>query len=223
MATDTKSNAEASGVQELIDRLRKEGVASGQTEAEQMLAEARVKSMEMLDAARSEAESILSKARAEAQSISENGKEALRLASRDVMLRLHEACNEEFHDRLKRMVKYKLEDPKLLEQVILEIAGKARPSDSAKDVRVILPSALVSEEDIAKEVKDVQPGSLAAFVLGLTSDVLREGLTFEVSDEPSPGVKVQIVDDDVRLELTDETITALLLQYLVPRYRAVLK
>jgi V/A-type H+-transporting ATPase subunit E len=60
-------------------------------------------------------------------------------------------------------------------------------------------------------------------VLGLTADVLRDGLTFGVSDDPSPGIRIQIIEDDVQLELTDETLTTLLLQYLAPRYRAVLE
>jgi V/A-type H+-transporting ATPase subunit E len=207
MATTTKSNIEASGVQELINRLRDEGVASGQTEAERLLAEARVRSMEMLD---------------QADSIVNNGKEALRLASRDVVLRVHEACNDEFRNRLKRMVQFKLADHKLLEQVILEIASKMRP-ESSQATQLLLSPASVSEEALKKEVSHVQPGSLAAFVLGLSADILREGLTFGVSDDPSPSVRVKLVEDDVQFELTDETITTVLMQYLVPRYRAVLK
>jgi len=222
MATTVKSNLEASGVQELINRLRDEGVASGQSEAERLLAEARVRSMEMLDQAKSESESIVAKANAEAESIVTNGKEALRLASRDVVLRVHEACNEEFRNRLKRMVQFKLADQKLLEKVILEIASKVRP-ETSQATQLLLSPASVPEEALAKEVSNVQPGSLAAFVLGLSADILREGLTFGLSDDPSPSVRVKIVNDDVQFELTDETITAVLMQYLVPRYRAVLQ
>lgn len=222
MATTTKSNIEASGVQDLINRLRDEGVASGQSEAERLLADARVRSMEMLDQAKAESESIVAKARAEAESIINNGKEALRLASRDVVLRVREACDAEFRDRLKRLVQFQLADPALLEKVILEIAAKVRP-ESGQKAQVLLSSASVSEEDLKKEVAHVQPGSLAAFVLGLSADILREGLNFGVSDDPSPSVRVQIVNDDVQFELTDETITTVLMQYLVPRYRAMLK
>jgi len=222
MATATKSNIETSGVQELINRLRDEGVASGQTEAERLLADARVRSMEMLDQAKSEAESIVAKARAEAESIVNNGKESLRLASRDVVLRVREACDAEFRGRLKRMVQFKLADQKLLEKAILEIAASVRP-ESGQESRLLLSSSSTSEEELKKEVSNVQPGSLTAFVLGLSSDILREGLSFGVSDDPSPSVRVQIVNDDVQFELTDETITAVLMQYLVPRYRAVLK
>ncbi len=223
MATDTNSPLHTSGVQDLIDRLRDEGVTSGKSEAERLMAEARVKAMEMLDSAKSEAEQILADARKEAKSIEENGEAALRLASRDVVLRVREACYEEFKVRLNRLVKHKLSDPKLLEQMILEIAAKARPADSGKHFRLVLPAGQVSEQDLQNELKDVQPGSLAAFVLGLTADLLRDGLEFTVSHDNDSGVKIQIVEDDVQLELTDQTITTVLLEYLVPRYRAVMQ
>ena len=223
MATDTNSPLQASGVQDLIDRLRDEGVTSGKSEAERLMAEARVKAMEMLDSAKSEAKQILADARKEAKSIEENGEAALRLASRDVVLRVREACYEEFKVRLNRLVKHKLSDPKLLEQMILEIAAKARPADSGKQIRLALPASHVSEQDLQNELKDVQPGSLAAFVLGLTADLLREGLEFTVSHDNDSGVKIQIVEDDVQLELTDQTITTVLLEYLVPRYRAIMQ
>lgn len=222
MATDAGSMS-GSGVQELIDRLRMEGVASGQTEAERLLADARVKSMEMLDEARAGADALLAGARAEAAAIIKNGEEALRLASRDVVLKVREACYEEFEQRLKRLVQHRLSDQKLLEQMILELAARTRPEESAGKVRLLLPSTHVTEAELASEVSSVRPGSLAAFVLGLTADILRQELTFGVSDDPSPGVRIQLIDDDVQLELTDETIKTVLLQYLAPRYRAIMK
>lgn len=220
MATDTK---QTSGVQELIDRLREEGVAQGQSEAEMLVTEARKQSMTILDDARREAEEIRARARAEAESVVANGNEALRLASRDVMLKLREAFHTEFERRVRQLVGFTLKDRQFLERLILEIARRAMPEDPDKRLSVLLPEGEVSPEELAREVSEVREGSLAHFVLGLAADVLREGLTFGVSDDPSPGVRVQIVEDDVQLELTDETIAALLLQYLAPRFRAILE
>jgi V/A-type H+-transporting ATPase subunit E len=220
MANDT---TQSSGVQELIDRLREEGVAKGQGEADSLITEARKQSMTILDDAQREAEEILAKARAEAESIVENGNEGLRLASRDVILKLREAFHSEFENRVQQLVGFTLKDRKFLEQLILEVAREATPEDPTKRLNVLLPEGEVTEEELAAEVADVKEGSLAAFVLGLAADVLREGLSFGVSDDPSPGVRVQIVEDDVQLELTDETITALLLQYMAPRFRAILE
>ena len=216
MATDTK---QVSGVQDLINRLHQDGVAAGQSEAERLIADARVQAMTILDEARRESEAILAAARREKENIIEHGHEALRMAKRDVILRVREAFYEDFKVRLRRLVQFTLQDRKFLEQLILEIARRAVPDDSK--LHILLPPAEISENELAAEMVQVQPGSLAAFVLGLTADVLREGLTFSVSDDPSPGVHVQIVEDDVQIELTDQTITPLRLQCLVPRYRAI--
>jgi V/A-type H+-transporting ATPase subunit E len=87
----------------------------------------------------------------------------------------------------------------------------------------LLPTAQISEAELKKEVANIQPGSLASFVLGLTADVLRQGLSFDVTNDIDSGVKVQIVEDDVQIELSDKTITIVLLEYLVPRYRAIMQ
>lgn len=217
-------NKQSSGVQELINKLHQEGVATGESQADQIVAKARKESIQILDDARAKADKIMAEAKVEREKFIENGNVALRLASRDVLLRVREACFDEFKERLKRLVGFTLQDRKFLEELILEIASqtKAKLDDPNKRVRVLLPEGVVTQEEIASEVSNVQPGSMAAFLLGLTADVLRDGLTFGVSDSRTPGIKIQIVEDDVQLELTDETLTALLLQYLAPRYRAVL-
>ncbi|WP_442508610.1 hypothetical protein SH528x_000134 [Novipirellula sp. SH528] len=217
------NNQQSSGVQELINKLHQEGVASGEIEAERLVGNARKEAMSILDNARTEAESIITNAKEEREKVIENGNQALRLASRDVRLRVREACYDEFTKKLKRLVGLTLKDRKFLEEFILEVSQKAIPDDPNQPLRVLLPAGTATHDEIAKEVAPVRPDSLAAFVLGLTADILRDGLTFGVSDDPSPGITVQIVDDDVQLELTDETITALLLQYLAPRFRAIME
>ena len=147
----------------------------------------------------------------------------MRLASRDVLLRLREAFHREFENRVRRLVGFTLNDSKFLQQLILEIARRATPEDRSKQLHVLLPADKITAEELAGQAASVRPGTLAHFVLGLAADVLREGLTFGVSDDPGPGVRVRIVKDDVQVELTDETIAALLLQYLAPRFRAILE
>lgn len=217
------TNPSAQGVQELLDKLRDEGVAEGKSQAERLVADARVQAMEILDRAKAEAEKLLSSARGQAAEFEASGKAALRLASRDVILSVREACHDEFRNRLRQFVKHRLSDQKLLEQMILELAAKTRPSESTGKLLVQLPKTQISSEELQKEVRDVQPGSLAAFVLGLTADVLRAGLTFGVSEEDGEGVRIKLLDDDVQLELTDHTITSVLMRYLAPRYRAVMQ
>jgi V/A-type H+-transporting ATPase subunit E len=223
MNDETTPPTSVHGVQALLDKLRQDGVEAGQTEAEQLVAAARVQAMEILDQAQAQAAEILVAARQAAAQYEANGREALRLASRDVVLTVREACHEEFRNRLSRFVAHRLADQKLLEQMILELTARSRPSDDRQRWQVLLPQTHATAEELRREVREVQPGSLTAFVLGLTGDLLREGLTFAVSPDPGAGVRIKLLDDDVQLELTEHTITSVLMQYLAPRYRAVME
>ncbi len=214
---------QTSGVQELIHKLHQEGVATGQSEAQRIVADARREAMQILDDARVEADKLIAAAKLEGEKIVEHGNAALRLASRDVLLRVQEACYDELKNRIQRLVAFTLQDRKFLEEMILEVCRQAKPEDTKKSWRVLLPAGVATNEELAKEVATPQPDSLTAFIFGLTADILRDGLTFGVSDDPSPGIKIQIVEDDVQLELSDKTLTTLLLQYLNPRFRSILE
>lgn len=220
MATETK---ESSGVQELIDRLHDEGVTKGEGEAENLIKQARKQSMEILDQARKEAEEITAKARDDGKRTKESGEEALRLASRDAILKLKEAFHQEFENRVRQLVAYRLKDQTFMERLILEIAGRSVPEDKSQPMQLLLPGDEVTKEDLEGGVADVQEGTLSHFVLGLAGDVLREGMTFGVSDDADTGVKIRLQEEDVEIELTDETITALLMQFMLPRFRAILE
>ena len=215
--------SQSSGVQQLVDRLRDEGVLKGQEEAETLVAEARQKAVQILDEARAEVEEIRSQARADAEQTKQAGEEALRLAARDAVLELRESVNEDFAKKVKRLVSHTLGDQELLRQLILQIARKAMPDESAGPVQVLLPDHLVTLEELRANPEEVAEGTLSHFVLGLSGDILREGLSFDVADDSTPGMRLRLVDQDLEIELTDETITALLIQHLVPRFAAIME
>jgi V/A-type H+-transporting ATPase subunit E len=218
----TTQETESSGVQELIDQLQEQGVERGKQEAERILADARHKADATLREAASEGEKILMLARREAQSIKTAGEDALRLACRDAVLKLQEAIGEDFESKVRRLVSHTLGDQKFLRKLILAVAKKAMPDESEGPIEVLLPESLVTVEDLQANPEEVKEGTLSHFVLGLAGDVLREGLSFGVSGD-TPGVRVRLVDEDVEIELTDETITELLMQHLVPRFRAIMQ
>lgn len=220
MTTDTQS----SGVQELIERLHGEGVAKGQDEAAQLVDEARRQSMKITDDARREAEQILNDARAETERIRHAGEEALRQAARDALLRLQESIREELTVHVRKLVAHKLEDQSFLERMILEVARRSMPQDSGEHVEILLPDTAATVEELSRNPEDASPGSLTQFVLGLTGDAIREGLTFKPAGDHAPGIRVQIVDEDVQIDLTAESISELLMRHvLLPRLAAALQ
>jgi hypothetical protein len=88
--------------------------------------------MHILDEARAEADKIIADARLEREKFVENGNAALQLASRDVLLRVREACLRGIQEPPQAAGWIHAAGPKFLEELILEIARKAQPEHSTK-------------------------------------------------------------------------------------------
>ena len=53
--------------------------------------------------------------------------------------------------------------------------------------------------------------------------MLQEGISFAVSADMPRGIRVQLNDTNVVIDLTEQTVAQLLLQHLQPRFRAILE
>ncbi len=211
-------NNEVSGVQQLIDRLHQEGVDKGKMDAEMLLSEARKEAAAILDGANRETEALRKSAQTDAQQMKSKGEEAVRLAGRDAILSLTEELRSSFEQTLQRLVDDSLQDPSFLRQLILQIAGVAVPSESDTALHVMLLGEVA--DDPASESPE-GGGVLNDLARSLAGQSLRDGLTFEVADSDVPGVRVQVVDQQLEIDLTTATLTHLLLKHLSPRIRAI--
>ena len=122
MAETTKA---ASGVQELINRLRDEGVKAGREKSDQVLREAQQEASRIEAQAKAEAEEMLNKARSEIEAEKVTALESLRVAIRDTELKMEAELKTTFAAHVKRLVSVELRDVKFLRQIILAIAGLA--------------------------------------------------------------------------------------------------
>ena len=207
--------SESSGVQQLIDRLHHQGVAKGKEEADALVTAARQQALEIMDDAKRQADAILQAAREEAERTRRSGEEALRMAGRDATLQLMESLREDFVRRLHHLVEHELEDESFLQQMLLQITQQAVSRDDQDGVHLVF----LGDAD-----SDTYPGgSLEEFARGLAADVVRQGLTFSTEDSENSGIRVQFVGDDLEVDLTEETLTALLMKHLSPKFREILQ
>ena len=171
----------SSGVQELIDRLREQGVEEGNEQAEQLLADARHQAAKLLDQARKEAAETLQHARKEADRFQAAGEQALYLAGRDAVLALKEEISQRFADQVRHLVSHSLSDEQFVERLILEIAGRAVPQDNQQPLELLLPEEMVPLEQLRRHPEEATEGTLSHFVLALAGDLMRQGVTFGVN------------------------------------------
>lgn len=198
------------GVEQLIDRLKSDGVAKGMHEADVIITNAKKQALEIIDAAQREADQIVVAAKDEAERLRKTSGQALQLAGRDAMLKLRESFQLQFENRLRKLVGSSLREPETLRKLILEVAGRNKPDSPGGDVRLLLPHAAGASDP------------LSSYVAGLTSDMLAEGVTFGVGEDVEAGVRVRLGERDVEVDLSDDALAAFLSRFLIPRFRELM-
>jgi len=214
----------ARGVDALIARLRDDGVAAGKAEAEKLKAEAEAQAARIL----SEAEAVAEKKKADAQDAIDRynraGEEALNTAMRDAVLTMKSTLMRQFEQDVQRMVAEHLVEPDMLKQMVLELVARAGQAAAiGEGAKVILPAEVVGTDAITANAEEIQSGALTKYVLGLSKDLLKEGVTLYAAGDLHAGIRAKVGKDGVDLDLSDEAIAALLMQHLQPRFRAVLE
>ena len=212
------------GVEELIDRLRDEGVKSGREEAERVVADAEARARWLVEQAQEEADKLIENARTESQALRSSADDALQVAARDMLLSLRERLTHRFAGEVRRLVSDQLGDKEFLKQLILEIAGRQKEIvDEGDKVEILLPRKALEVGELGKNSGDMQDGELTEFVLGITDTMLRDGVTVRVTDAEDEGISARLVNEEIQVEVTADAVSSLLLEHLQPRFRALLE
>ncbi|MBO9997658.1 MAG: hypothetical protein J7641_01400 [Cyanobacteria bacterium SID2] len=214
----------ASGVEDLIARLRDEGVNNGRTQAEQIVSDAKARAESTIEEAQQEADRIVSQAREEAENLKRAGHEALQVAFRDTNLALKTQLTQRFTGEVQRLVGAETQKPELLQKLILEIAGRVKEEVvPAQQVEVLLPRKVAGLEELSHNPEELEQGILTYFVRLVGQDMLREGIEFGVAKDGRNGLKLRLVNEEVVLDLSDRAIAETILEHLQPRFRALLE
>ncbi len=221
-----QAHSTSSGVDALIERLKEQGIAAGQEKAESIVLDAQKRAEWIINEATLEAEQLIGNAKAEAKAVKAAGEDALKLAARDAFLELRDLLSGSFRRKVMRIVGKKMTEKKFLEKLILTLAGQVRDKtglDQAKHITIQLPENVVGTDELHRNTEELQDGALSHFVVDLATDLLRAGVKLEVSGELDGGLLVQLKDDNIVIDFTDESIAKLLLEHLQPRFHALLE
>jgi V/A-type H+-transporting ATPase subunit E len=213
----------AQGVQELIERIRGEGVRAGRDEAERILREARGQAASLRASAEAEAREMVERARAQIAREHAAGVEALKNAARDAALELRGHVRASFERYVRRLVSTDLQERDFVRSLVLVLAGEAATRYVADhDAEILVSSALAGAADAALPSPAIQE-KIRNAVLGASGAMLREGVELLPADDVSEGARVRLVGQDLEIDLTDTAVTRLLLKHLLPRYRDIVE
>jgi V/A-type H+-transporting ATPase subunit E len=207
----------SSGVQSLIERIRDQGVQAAQDEANRLRSEAKKQASEIVAEALAQADAERAKARAEIDAYQTAALDALHVAVRDTVLELKARVRTRFEEFVKRLVVSATHDMELIRSIVLVLAGQAAEQlIQNKDIEIRISKALLDgEAGFQDEAKQA--------VLGLSSDMLREGLVLVSDDEIEGGARVRLVQDRLEIDLSDRAIAKLISRRILPRFNAILE
>ena len=213
----TEPDVKSSGVKELIERIRDEGVHSARAEADRILTQAKARAARIVADAKAEAAAIKKEARASMEREQTATIEALRIAARDTELELRSAIMSGFEEHVRRLVTDVTTDSSVLRDMILVLAGRAADDlIQDKDAVIFVPDRLADE--VSAELDEFLRKSAVA----LSGNVLRQGIELIPSNEVQGGARVRLVGEDLEIDMSDQALSQMMLKLLLPRYRKIL-
>ncbi len=194
-------------VQELIDKIKNEGVEAAKKDAEAILTDARAKAQAIITEAQAEAKELVSRSRAEIAKEALAGKDALAQASRDLLLLL----SKEIQKLLDRLVLRELKaaySPDALKQILPTLVSSWKKSQSDE------LSIILSAEDLAK---------LESFFAEKLKAELAQGLEIKPAAGIKQGFKILEKSGAAYYDYSAESLAELLSRHLNPALAEVMK
>ncbi|WP_020563291.1 hypothetical protein [Methylosarcina fibrata] len=225
MKTESDTAA-GSGVEDLILKLREEGVAAGRKKAEEIVADAQKHADWIVQEAEREAQRLVENARTESELIKAAGQDALKLAARDALLKVRDSLLGGFDREVVHLVGKEMAKEDCLRQIILELAGRLRKEiglDEHRKVKIQIPEEAIGLDDLDRNSEQFERDGLNRLTAVIAADLLKEGVEIEAAEEVGHGVLIKLEDDRIVIDFTETAVAALLSEHLQPRFRALLQ
>jgi V/A-type H+/Na+-transporting ATPase subunit E len=217
--TEQEQSKAGAGVQNLVDRIRDQGVLAATEKANKILRDAEAKSAKMLADAKREVEQLRENARVEIESNHAAALEALKLSARDTVLQLEAKVASAFEVFVQRLVTSATRDEKFIKSIVLVLADHTQKElIGDKEIQILISESILTgqpNEKLEERTKQT--------ILGLSSEMLREGVELIPSSEIEGGARVRLVKDKLEIDLSDKAIAKLLYQRILPRFKALLE
>jgi V/A-type H+-transporting ATPase subunit E len=194
-------------LQELIEKIKKEGIESAQAEATKIKANAEAEAKEMVEQAKHQADNIMAQCKADAQQSEKSGMAALEQASRNLLL----GFKGEIQTLLDKLVSDTINSAYSIE-VIKEILPDLIKNWAAKNTDSL--SVLLPEKEI-KRLDD-------AFKANLVSK-LKGGVEIKVGKNIETGFVIAEKDGKLFYDFSAEAVANMLSVYLNSKLAEILK
>ena len=195
-------------LQELTDKLYKEGLSKGKQEGEEILAKAKVQADEIVAKAHAEAAAILAAANKEAEDLKTKVQGDLKMAASQSVAATKQDIETLIVAKMTETeVKKALTSAEFVKEVILAVA-KGFNTEEPTDLELVLPESLKAE--------------LEPFVKNEMTKVLNAGVQATFTKKVAGGFTIGPKDGGYFISFTEETFNALISEYLRPATKKIL-
>lgn len=183
-------------IQELIEKIKSEGIAAADQKAKQIEDDAQKKAAQIVDKAQKDAAQLLSHAKEETKKLQESTEMALKQAARDTILSL----KKEIQNVLNKIVIKQTSDSLTPEALVELLVAAAKSSGEKGDVTVTLNS---------KDAESLESGFLSKL-----QKEIKGTLKLQASDDVSRGLLISFDNGKSSFDLTDQSLAKYIGSYL---------
>ena len=195
-------------VQDLIEKIKKDGVAAAEKSASEVKAQAQSEAEKIIANAKEEADKIIKAAKDETARMEKASEDAIRQASRNLVLSFRDSITKEL-SALINAESEKAYSSDLLAKLIPEAVKAWVSKSEASEVSVLLNE---------KDLKSLESNLTAA----LKAEIAK-GLTLKVDNSINAGFRVGVKDGAAFYDYSAEAVAELFSAYLNPRVAAIMK
>jgi len=195
-------------LQELIDKIKKDGIESASSEAVRIKHDAEAEAARIIQAAQKEAAGITSRGKADAERFEKAGKAAIEQAARNLILG------------------FKAELQALLDRVIRQAAASAFKEEAFKQILPDLLKAWISKtgtDSVNLLLSEEDQKKLSSWAVGALAAELKKGLELRSDRNLGAGFRIAAKDGSAYYDFSAESVTELLSAYLNPQLAEILK
>ena len=195
-------------LQELIEQIKKEGVAAAEAEAAAIIEAAKVEAEKIVADANAQADKFMADAKAENDRMTKASEDAIRQAGRNLLISFRESVARE----LKAVTSEKVNEvyssgdvTGLIVSVVESFAGKP----DADDIAVLLNTG---------DLKKLEESLLAAL-----KEKMLKGITLKANDNFDGGFRIAVNNGSAYYDFSAEAVVDMISNYLSPRVTELLK
>jgi len=191
-------------LENLIAKLKQEGVEAAQKEAAEILQKANAEANAIVAKAKEDAQQIIAAAQQESQKLQRNAEAAIRQAARDTILVTKENLSKLF-----------------ARAFTAAIARQLQPAFLMELIRKVVESNFGAQLEFSVSPADLE--QLKQLLLQETYASIRDVVVLKPERSITAGFRVRRVDENLYYDLDNESIAAFLQEFLNPAIRQILE